>query len=105
MKPHNSAPWNPINACATSSNDLARCARRLGGRTTHISASTSRRNSYGRPPSRSISRRAVTTWALFHRRADAGAVEPDPSGIENLNAKYDYQTQYSALQFTLGNLR
>jgi outer membrane protein len=25
--------------------------------------------------------------------------------IENLNAKYDYQTQYAALQFTLGLLR
>lgn len=25
--------------------------------------------------------------------------------IENLNAKYDYQTQYSALQYTLGQLR
>jgi outer membrane protein len=25
--------------------------------------------------------------------------------IENLNAKYDYQTQYSALQFTIGSLR
>ncbi len=25
--------------------------------------------------------------------------------IENLNAKYDYQTQYSALQYTLGSLR
>jgi len=25
--------------------------------------------------------------------------------IENLNAKYDYQTQYSALQYTIGLLR
>ena len=25
--------------------------------------------------------------------------------IENLNAKYDYQTQYAALQYTLGLLR
>ena len=25
--------------------------------------------------------------------------------IENLNAKYDYQTQYAALQFTIGLLR
>jgi outer membrane protein len=25
--------------------------------------------------------------------------------IENLNAKYDYQTQYSALQYTVGLLR
>jgi outer membrane protein len=27
------------------------------------------------------------------------------AAIENLNAKYDYQTQYSALQYTLGLLR
>jgi outer membrane protein len=25
--------------------------------------------------------------------------------IENLSAKYDYQTQYSVLQYTIGNLR
>jgi outer membrane protein len=25
--------------------------------------------------------------------------------IENLSAKYDYQTQYSALQYTIGLLR
>ena len=25
--------------------------------------------------------------------------------IENLSAKYDYQTQYSVLQYTVGNLR
>ena len=25
--------------------------------------------------------------------------------IENLNAKYDYQTQYAALQYTVGALR
>jgi outer membrane protein len=25
--------------------------------------------------------------------------------IENLSAKYDYQTQYAALQFTIGALR
>ena len=27
------------------------------------------------------------------------------AAIENLNAKYDYQTQYAALQFTIGLLR
>jgi outer membrane protein len=27
------------------------------------------------------------------------------AAIENLNAKYDYQTQYSTLQYTLGLLR
>jgi len=28
-----------------------------------------------------------------------------PAEIENLNAKYDYQSQYAGLQYTLGALR
>ncbi len=60
-------------------------------------------------------RQAAMALDLAHGRYDLGLssiieltqaqLNFTEAAIENLNAKYDYQTQYSALQYTLGLLR
>jgi outer membrane protein len=60
-------------------------------------------------------RQAAMALDLAHGRYDLGLssiieltqaeLNLTEAAIENLNAKYDYQTQYSALQYTLGLLR
>jgi outer membrane protein len=60
-------------------------------------------------------RQAALALDLAHGRYDLGLssiieltqaqLNLTEAAIENLNAKYDYQTQYSALQYTLGLLR
>ncbi len=91
-----SAPWNPTSACATSSSaSPATCAWPGPAPTTLSSASTSRRSFCARPRSLWILRKAATTLGLSSivelTQAQLNLTEAE---IENLNAKYDYQTQY-----------
>ena len=41
----------------------------------------------------------------LNRGADTGSTERNAAEIENLSAKYDYQTQSAALQYSAGLLR
>ena len=102
-----SARWNPIKSCATSRNaSAATCAWPGPART----------DAYQRiDVTAQFLRQATLAMQLAQGRYDlslASIVEltqaqlnVTSAEIENLNAKYDYQTQNAALQFTIGLLR
>ena len=106
-KPPSSAPWNPISGFATNSNASARDVR---------VAWASANDAYQRiDVTAQFLRQAALALDLAQGRYDLGLasiveltqaqLNLTQAEIENLNAKYDYQTQYAALQFTLGLLR
>ena len=106
-KPRINAPWKPISGCAIEQERISRDVRVAWASAT---------DAYQRiDVTAQFLRQAALALELAQGRYDLGLasiveltqaqLNLTAAEIENLNAKYDYQTQYAALQFTLGLLR